>query len=464
MIKRDVRGGLFVDMGLGKTVISLYLARHQGYVRVGVVAPLYCCMDVWGEELKTIWPDATVIDCSQGSLKKRAQRLIDAPKEGVVFAVFGYETYWREPLRSAILKWAPDLFVADECSKLARRQSRQSRFAHILGDKVPHRLGLSGTPMPGGIEGLWSQFRFIDSSVFGTRWIDFQSRYLKMGGYGGHEIKGYQNEDELERKLHEACFRITEDEAGLQLPRVTDHKIIRVQLTPASRERYAEMEKEAIIEIEGTDEDGQPIQGTALSRVVLTNLVRCQQLTSGFIKLEDGQIATVSSEKLDALENLLADTVYPAGRKTARKTVVFCRFKSDVRRVSELCAKYAETAFLDGTVKDRERAVIKERFTETKDDMIIVAQIAVTAFGVNWITAASVGIFYSRSHSLIDYLQARKRLHRPGQKRPVHFYQLVVEDSGDMDIYDSLAAKQNIATRFLDKSSYRRLFGHSKSP
>lgn len=444
LTNRGGSGGLFMAMGTGKTRTALELAQDLGAQRVLVVAPL-SVMGVWVKETARWWPEATVASLRQTTSEGRARAATRAREFDPVLVVTNYEGYWREPLRSAITKGLePDMVIYDEAHRLKGRATRQSRFAHALVDKTRWRLALTGTPMANGPEDLFSLYKAIDPGIYGTRWVDFEHAYIMRGGYGGHQIVGYRNRAVLEAKLDDSSFRITK-EAALDLPPQLD---VEVPITLDSRRVYDELRRKAIVEIEGLRGE----EGTALSRCVLTNILRLQQVTSGFVKLTDGREAQLSTEKQDSLADLLSDVVMATGR-----VVVFCRFRHDVGRAALAAhAVTGQSMVIHGGVPQHQREAILDRFQAT-ERAVLVLQVQVGSLGID-LSCAQVAVFYSLDYSLVNYLQARDRLHRLGQTGKVTYYHLVAESTIDETIYQTLERKQDLTHGILDRQAAKEIF------
>jgi len=441
-LRRNGKIGLFFEQGTGKTRAALEALAALGCRRILVVAPL-SVPGVWERETAKWWPEAQVTNCTSGTITRRAA-LLRQWGEGPRIVIVGYETYWREPLRTAIKESQLDAVVYDEAHRLKSRSARQSRFAHALVAFVPRAMALTGTPMPNGIEDLFSLYKAIDPDVFGTRWADFEARYIRRGGYLNYQIVGYRNVEEVEERLAATSLRITKAEA-LDLPEQVDVEVP-VELTPSTREVYDRLRRKAISEVEGVARDGGIASGTTLARNVLTNVLRLQQITSGFARTTDGEILDLSTEKLDALSELLQDT---PGR-----VVVFCRFTHDILRIARMLDRRAYV--LDGSVPPRRRDAHLDLFRRSSDG-VLVAQVAVASLGID-LTCANVAVFYSADYSLTNYLQARDRLHRIGQSSKVTYYHMVAAHTIDEAVYRALSNKEDLMRQVLDISRARELF------
>lgn len=446
----QARCGLFLEMGTGKTRVAIETAvRLSDVQRIVVVAPLSAA-GVWKREVRKWAPEARTLLCVHGSVASRAEQLRRLRIRGLqrrVFVIVGYESFWREPLKAELLRYAPGLIIYDEAHRLKGRGTRQSRFAHILAtDKETspdHILALTGTPLPNGPEDAFSLFKAISPSVFGTRWIDFEDRYIIRGGFQRYQIVGYRNEAELAAKIAEHSFRITKAEA-FDLPPQVDVEVP-VRLSKKARSIYDTLAKEAIAEING-------IQGTgiALSRIVLTNIIRLQQVASGYVKVEDGRLIDFDTAKRDALSDLLRDALAAAGR-----VVVFCRFRHDIEAAITVSRSLVGDAVyrIDGTVPPRDRDAQLAWF-RTFEPSVLVGQIQVASLAID-LTCAHVGIFYSRDYSLLNFDQARGRLHRHGQTQKVTYYHLIGENTIDEKIYQALLKKDTQQRKLLDTSRAR---------
>lgn len=463
MINLNGCGGLFAEMGTGKTPMAIATARKLGAQRIVVVAPLFV-VGVWEDELAKWWPRAHVVDCTTGAMKARAKRYLDGTQFSPVVFLVGWEAYWREPLRKAIDQaFPPDMIIYDECHKLAGRSTKQSLFAARLAKETPSRpaissrLGLSGTPAPNGPHDYYPVFRAINPDVFGSRWYDFRDMYCRMGGYMGYSIVGYRNMDTLEQLVHRHAYRITKDEA-LDLPPQVDVRVP-VTLAPKLAAFYKRLREKAIAEIETAEGSG-----TVLARIALTNVLRLQQVTSGHVKTTAGEILDVGTEKLEALRGLLEEALQPE----ESRVVVFARFTRDVERCLVVAFECGADAFrIDGSVKKKgARRQILQRFNQASR-AVLVLQIGVGALGVD-LTSAHIAVFYSPDYSLNTYLQARDRLHRHGQTKKVTYYHLVavgLDDEGgpkrptiDEKLYQTLATKENVMRGVLDKRRLMELF------
>jgi SNF2 family DNA or RNA helicase len=290
------------------------------------------------------------------------------------------------------------------------------------------RIGLTGTPMPHSPMDLYAQMRFVDPTVFGTSFTRFRTKYAVMGGYENRKVVAFRDEDEMMRRFRFAAY-IAQEKDLLDLPGEVDTQL-EVELEPAAREVYAKIENEFFAEVEA---------GTITVSNALVKLLRLQQVTSGALKLDDGHTLEISRAKQDTLRELLLDV------EPNRKVVVFGRFRKDLE-VARNSAALADLRYgeVSGTQKDLDAG----RFPQAVD--VLGVQIQAGGVGID-LSAASLGVFLSTGFSLGDYLQARARLHRPGQQNKVTFVHVLARHSIDERVYRMLIRREQTIESLLKR-------------
>jgi len=447
-------GALGAEVGVGKTSVAAVVSRP--YRRVLIVTPV-SSLGVWRKEALRLGLSMPVLTLDSGS---SAQKIAQVRAFGDGWIVTNYETFWRPPLFAALADWGPQYVIWDEFQRLRYHTSKQSKEAAKLRQwkTVQAAVGLSGTPITKGYEGLFGMFRAVNPNVFGLRWGTFLGQYVNMVNMGDYnKVIGYKNTDDLFKRLDKNMIQIAKSEALPWLPKERD-VFVPVELTPESRKRYREFAREAVMQISG-ESDGYTVEGTALARIALTTLLRLQQLTSGFIKTEDEGELIVSDEKLRACVDLVRTI-----RDSEKSVVIFYRFNMDRKRLEEALSREMKEriAVLMGEMKPRDQQLTLDRFF-AKKDRIILCQIH-KAIGINELVAASDAIFYSTGYSLEDFVQAKGRIHRPGQTEPVTYYHLIVERSVDEKVYAALQANIDLARSFIRLDYARGFLADEKRP
>lgn len=427
---------LFMEAGTGKTLVSIRAAEawSEGNeatpYRVLVVAPLTLLPSWrrewarWGEVAHyfTIQDRTGAIGTLEGP---------DDPSVDIHVVAVNYERAWR--MEEHILAWEPDLVIADEAHRIKHVGAKQSKCMHRIGAATERRLLLTGTPVSQSPLDVFSQFKFLDPSVFGPKWIKFRNCYAEMGGYGGYQVVGYRRLEELAEKVHANAYRVTKAEA-LDLPPTTD-KVIPVPMSPEQRRAYAEMKKHALAVINDVE---------CTAPMAVTQLMRLQQIAGGFVPTDDGSMRQVGDAKLKALRDVAADLL-----EEGKPVLVFARFTAEVKAcLATLMEVAGAAASLDGSTPTDRRGRLVEEFQDGALKAL-VCQTSVGGVGLT-LTAADHAIFYSSDFSLVNYEQARARVHRIGQEKPVTYVHLACERSVDEELLDRLRGKQDLAKMVVD--------------
>lgn len=413
--------------------------------RVLVVAPASVC-NVWPHDLKNDAAFAYRAEVLQDDKKKRLEALAaleEWPFAGLKIAVINYESTHRDGIFEALAAYDADLIICDESQRIKNHSAAQSKAMHKLGDAARYKLILSGTPVQNNAVDLYSQYRFLDPSVFGTNFYAFRNRYCIMGGYGQHQIVGYRNMETLIQKEHSIAYRVTKKEC-LDLPGET-FETRHVKFSSAERKVYDQLRRASFAELDSGD--------SITAATVLTRLLRLSQLTGGFLRADEADAPQqVGHTKLDALADIIDDYVVDAGSKL----VIFARFRCEIAAIENLLRlKGIRYGSIYGDVPQAERGGIVEDFQTNPDTRAFVAQIQTAGLGIT-LHAASVAVFYSLDFNYANYAQALARIHRIGQDQPVTYIHLLVEDSIDSKILDALNQKEDVAKSVVD--SWRLFF------
>lgn len=271
----------------------------MGAVRkVLVIAPT-SVVSVWPKEFEAFADFPVECKTLLGTRQQRLKALSELERcrsSKLQVAAINYESTWREGIFEALKEYDADLIICDESQRIKTYNAAQSKAIHQLGDIARYKMILSGTPVQNEAIDIWSQYRFLDRTVFGDSFFAFRSRYAIMGGFNQKQIVGYQNLDALVRKEHSIAFRITKEEA-IDLPEQT-FETRYIQMGKKERSLYDTIRRDSYAELENG--------GEVTAATVLTKLLRLQQLTGGFLVKDDAEKPEqVSTAKLDALKDIL---------------------------------------------------------------------------------------------------------------------------------------------------------------
>lgn len=440
-------------MGCGKTLTAIATvgAGYQmGKVKkVLIVAPTSVCA-VWPKEFHDYADFPYTVKVMLGDKKSRLKALDDLDKfpfQALKVAVINYESTWREDIFDRLLAYDADLIIADESQRIKTHDAAQSKAMHQLGDKARYKLILSGTPVQNEAVDIFSQYRFLDPSIFGQNFYAFRGRYCVMGGFNRKQIVQYRDLDTLIKKEHSIAYRVTKEEA-LDLPEQTFENRY-ITLSKKERTLYDRLRRDSFAELDGG--------GTITATTVLTKLLRLQQFTGGFLVEDDAaRPQLVSRGKLDALADILQDYVVE-GKK---KLVIFARFIPEVMEIIKLAndtiGKHGmQTVAIYGDIKKELRGDIVQQFQTDPTTTVFVGQIDTAGTGIT-LTAADTCVYYSENFNYATYEQSLSRIHRIGQRHPCTYIHLVAEKTVDEMILKSLAAKEDLAKTIVD--DWRQFF------
>lgn len=425
---------LLADMGTGKSMMTIAitgtLEADKGVKKMLVVCPK-SIVGVWEDEFRKFADYRYALTVLDGTMEKKRSAFNYMQGAALQIIVVNYESCWR--LESEITKWKPDLIVCDESSKIKTPSASQSKALHRLGRQSKYNIILTGTPITGSPLDIFSQYKFLDDSIFGTSFYLFRNRYAILGGYQNRMIVGYRHLDELVEKVHSIAFRIKIEDA-VDLPPFIDKTQI-VPLEPPAQSIYRMIEKDCYAELAG---------GEVTARNVLTQLLRLAQCTGGFIRDDiKGEAQQVSGAKLDALEDII-DTCLDE----EKKVVVFARFVPEIEAIAAMLKKKKiGYALIYGATTDRADQV--KKFQEDPKVKVFIGQLQTTGMGLT-LTAANVAVFYSLDFSYANYEQSRARIHRIGQKQKCLYIHLVGKGTVDEKILNALKHKGDIAKIMID--------------
>lgn len=428
---------LEMDMGCGKTLTTIHLImKDESVSKVMIVCPSKV-IDVWREEFaKHVVDYEDYVEIYDPTAKnitsvKKAQKLDEYRINGVnkkfVFVV-SYASVWRRPLSEVIKRFGFDMIVLDESHRAKSAGSNTSKFMALMGKRVKKRICLSGTPMANSPLDVYGQYRFLDPTIFGTRFTEFKDEYAIMDPGGRGFPIGFKNQDKLMEKYNRIAYvcKMEEIKDRLKLPDKLPPVVRYFKLPPKDQKMARELSKKFIACVNDK---------TLSAKNILEKRLRLQQITSGFCPMQDEILGTESievlnTEKIDLLADILEDL------KKDTPLVIFCTFKYDIDACTRLCKETQRKVFeMSGRVN---------QYKEWREQGgILIVQIQSGAEGVN-MTMASTAIYYSLPLSLPLYEQSKARLYRPGQKNPVTFIHLIAKNTVDELNYKSLINKKNL--------------------
>ena len=407
---------------------QLYLSGKAQ--RALIVAPL-SILGVWREEFAKYADFPHSLAVLTGTAAKKQQALQQPPGEGLQVVILHYESAWR--MEKELLAWHADLIIADEGHKIKTHNIAASKAMHRLGANACYRLLLTGTVITNKAIDVFSQYKFLNPSIFGNSFYAFRNRYFDMVGYGGYTpVLKRHMEPELTERLHSIAYRATKAQC-LDLPAITEMNWP-VALEPSAAATYRTLVKESYAELD---------VGAITATNVLTKLLRLSQLTGGFLRDEAGMDHAISRAKMEALEDIVDGTA-----QEGQKLVVIARFIPELNAICKMLEKKGiQYARISGEVKDRELQV--QAFQHNPSVTVFVGQVATAGLGIT-LTAASTLVFYSMDYSMSNFEQTKARIHRVGQKNACTYIYLTATGTVDEKVLLALREKADLARILVD--------------
>lgn len=423
----DVKSALIsLEMGLGKTIISIAYVELNEFEKVFVVTPNSLKFNFYGEIEKFTNSKAHIVNW------KKNKYSIEESK----YIIVNYEFFSASDKKKMDKKFKNldiekiDCVIADECHRLKNNKSNTYKnFKRIFNDKFfrdkPSKVFLSGTPAPNRAYELYTILNQISSLEFATK-THFYEYFCGMTydpyGYGYVTDINSQKLEELFHKISPFTYRKRKEEV-LDLPEKIYQNVI-LEMTPNEEKVYSEIEQGVANDIFSSVNSGNP----------LTILVRLRQYTS----------ALKIAHSMEIIDGILQE---------GGKIVIIDQFKDVLR---ELHRKYPLSSVLHtGDEPDVEvRADMVKKFQDPNSDIkIFLGSIATCNYGLT-LTAANKMIILTLPYSVGEYDQVSDRIHRINQKWTVHIYPLIFRNTIDEIVFETLETKRKEIKKVIDNENY----------
>ncbi len=435
--------GLFLDMGLGKTVTTLTAVKELKYNRfqvckVLVIAPKKVAEGTWTKEAAK-WDHTKMLRVSPvlGSQAKRI-RALNTPAD--LYVINRENVCWLvDYYRNA---WPFDMVVIDESSSFKSHSAKRFKALAGISSRISRMVELTGTPSPNGLADLWSQVYLLDGGErLGKRYSQFRERYFQPDKRGADGmVYSYEakpgTEESILAKISDICISMKAEDY-LELPDLTYHEIP-VELDKKSWKAYQDLERKMILELPEDDELISVTSAAALSNKLL-------QLANGAVYDEDRQVHEVHDCKIEAFLELVESL-------QGKPVLVFYNYQHDRERILKALAKSG--------LRIREL-----KTTQDEDDWnagridILLTHPASSAYGLNLQQGGNHVIWFGLTWNYELYTQANKRLHRQGQVNKVIIHHLVSTGTRDEDVMAALRRKDDVQNWVMEslKARIRRI-------
>lgn len=431
--------GLFLDMGLGKTITTLTAVKELKYNRflvrrVLVIAPKKVAEGTWTREAAK-WDHTQMLRVSPvlGSQAKRI-RALNTPAD--LYIINRENVCWLvDYYRNA---WPFDMVVVDESSSFKSHSAKRFKALASVSSRIDRMVELTGTPSPNGLDDLWSQIFLLDGGErLGKRHTQFRERYFQPDKRGADgKVYSYEakpgTEESILKQISDICISMKAEDY-LQLPDVTYHEIP-VELDSKSLKAYYELEREMVLQLPEDDETISVTSAAALSNKLL-------QLANGALYDEDRQVHEVHNCKIEAFLELIESL-------QGKPALVFYNYQHDRARILKALEKSG-------------LAVRELKTTQDEDDwnagkiQVLLTHPASSAYGLNLQQGGNHVVWFGLTWNYELYTQANKRLHRQGQKEKVIIHHLVCSGTRDTDVMQALQRKDDVQSWVMESLKAR---------
>ena len=420
------RCALWADMGMGKTLATLTaldtLTLTEDVFPVLVLAPKRVAVSVWPQEVaKWAHLHHMTIGACVGTAKYRTSVL----EHGYDIVTMNYDNLpWLVKLYEK-KPWPFRTIVADESTRLKGYRTRQggarAKALAKVARQVTRFIELTGTPAPNGVGDLWGQAWFLDfGERLGLTHTAFQDRWFKQS-YNGFDWSPMPHAfDEITKRLQDVCLTVkAKDWFDVREPIVNN---LYVDLPPAARAHYRDMEKKLFVQLES-------IGIEAFNAATMTG--KCHQIANGAIYSEKGEWENIHDEKLQALESVVCES-------NGSPLLVVYTFKSDFARLLQAFPQAK-------TLEDHDA----ERRWNKGEIPLLLAHPASAGHGLNLQLGGHRIVFFSVDWNLETHQQVIERVGpvrqlQAGFDRAVYITHILARDTIDEQILERLETKASV--------------------
>lgn len=455
-LERD-SAGLFVDMGLGKTLATLRLLDEwiqrktiDASKPIMIVAPIMVALDTWSREAAKWgydWDIKINVKLTPKKREKLLQELLLPMEKPTLFLTNPDQL---EPIKDYYFSFNIPLpfetLIIDELSQFKSPTAKRNTMIAYYRRGAKKFLGLTGTPASNRLLDVWNQLKLInrsDTAWAGDTIYDFQEKYFiaiskTAQGYVKKWKPKFGAENAIYRNLSKHVISM-KTEGLVKLPEISFSNLF-ITLPDSAQKAYTELENE----IAETLEDGQSTSYTIENGPTIF-LPNSEVLSGKLLQIAGGALytdtathayTTFHDEKLTALDNLIESATSPL--------LVFYYFDSDLKRIQK---KYKnKLAVLD------KNADIQSMISQWNNGEIpvMLAHPASIGHGLNLQEGGHTVVWFSLPNWDNDkYQQANKRLYRSGQTHPVNVIHIVAKNTIEEVMLQSLKSKEKVNDRLM---------------
>ena len=414
--------GLFLDMGMGKTVSTLTaiddLMLLGDIDKTLVIAPLRVAEDTWGTEVEK-WDHLKHLRISK-VLGKEKERISALNQKADIYVINRENVEWL--VNKCFSSWMFDMVVIDELSSFKSPKAQRFKALRKVRPYFKRIVGLTGTPAPNSLIDLWPQVYLLDGGKrLGKTITSYRQQYFTRGQMNGHIVYNYNlkpgSDEIIHSRISDICISMMAKDY-LDLPERIDNKI-EINISDSTKKKYKQLEKDLVIELGENDI-------TAANAAVLTN--KLLQMANGAIYSEDKTVVEIHEEKLKALLEVIEAA-------NGKPVLVFYSFQHDYDRITKFLNR---NGYKPRKLNDSSDI---KAWNDSKINILLLHP-ASAGHGLNLQYGGSTIVWFGLPWSLELYQQANARLHRQGQKEVVVINHLIAKGTVDEDVIKALGNKE----------------------
>lgn len=418
MIIKKKALALMLDMGLGKTVITLTAINDLMYdyleiSKVLVIAPLRVADTTWPDECR-VWEHLRHLRIAKilGDVTNRKKALSE---NADIYVINREQVSWLVGIYGS--KWPFDMVVIDESSSFKSPKSKRFKDLRKVRPFMKRIVELTGTPAPNGLLDLWSQIYLLDMGErLGKTISEYRRRYYTPGRGNGmvtYEWNLNEGDDEvIFKKVEDICVSM-KSEDYLTLPEVV-YNVIPVKLKANELKLYKQLEKDMVIDLQGQEL-------VALSAGALSN--KLLQMANGQVYTDEHKVLRIHKAKIEAMYDIIEANEH-------KNLLVMYWFNHDLDQLKG-AFPYARVLKDSQDIRDWNEGRIR----------MLLMHPASAGHGINLQRGGHIVVWFGLTWSLELYQQANKRLHRSGQAKNVFIHHLVAQGTIDEEVMSALSSK-----------------------
>ncbi len=455
---QDKNRAIFWEMGVGKSKLIIdnaFMLYEENKINcLIVIAPNIVHSNWTLRELPThSWKETTTAFFTWDSGKAKSAKFAKAFKNVFEYPYFKIFAFNYEAFRSdsaekrilQILETHDCMLVCDESTRIKNPTAIISKKLLKYGRYAKYKRILTGTPYTTGPFDIYSQFRFMNSSILGfSTYTEFKTNYgifttecarIKGKLVKYQELQDYRNLDDLKQRVDACATRITKAEA-LDLP---DCAYVHYQIDMQKKQRllYNQLKEELIVLIEHEGKLSELVTPNVLSL-----LMRLQQIAGGFVP-HDGKVIAISADnpRIQLSKELIKDVI-----DSDNQIVVWARFQAEIDALVAMCDKQKfPLVEFHGRINTAGKNEAIDLF-QNGTARVLIGNQASGGMGIT-LTKGSYMLYYSNSFSLDQRLQSQARIHRIGQLKKCTYIDISMRDSVDIHVRARLIENFDLANQ-----------------